>query len=145
MMIWRRIRGYFDRVIFGLVLAVLSTLFLKDTSVGLFLALVGTSLSGFLGTGFALSATALGPVLNTATINLLIVRIPFLWGWLAVDTLHLLLCLPYVDKFFRWIQGWIGILTVGLGYFFVEFIKVIPFVVKIVLFLVFGWGALQLA
>jgi hypothetical protein len=100
------------------------------------LILIAVSFAGFFGTAFSL-LTPLGDVLRAPLSP--VIALPFVAVWLTIDLLHFIFMTPKLQRFLRWVQGWLGILTLGMGFIVVELIKVIPFVLKVVVFLWFGY------
>jgi hypothetical protein len=141
-MLGRWVRGYLTRGVVGVLMAAVSIFTFGETPLGIFLTLVGVSFSGFFGTFFSL-ATPIGGILRLPLISLGIGKIPILWIWLLIDMAHFLFILPQSADVVRSVQGWLGILTLGTGFVLIELIKVVPFVLKVIIFL--GYGIMLLS
>jgi hypothetical protein len=134
------ISSYAKRGLIGVVLAFLSTLLFGATRFGVFLTLLAISFSGFLGTTFSL-LTPLGEALRAPLIDLGLVKLPIIFVWFVLDALHLLLKIPRLEGIVRKLSGLIGILTAGIGFALVEVVRVCPLILKVMVFLLFGFPA----
>ena len=99
-------------ILIGLALAVISALFFKNSTLGIFLFLVGISIAGFFGTlliiVFLLLGLPFASIFTQVTIKLLFFQIPILYIWIALD----LISIP------------LGLFSLGLGSIVIAAIKI---------------------